>query len=77
MPPRWKMALLTWLAVWPVSMLVPALLLAILGPNFPQMLAAGIIAAGIVVILTWVAIPLLVSIAHRWLHPLHHSSNNL
>ena len=77
MPPRWKMALLTWLAVWPVSMLVPALLLAILGPNFPQMLAAGIIAAGIVVILTWVAMPLLVSIAHRWLHPLHHSSNNL
>jgi antibiotic biosynthesis monooxygenase (ABM) superfamily enzyme len=77
MPPCWKMALLTWLAVWPVSMLVPALLLPILGPNFPQMLAAGIIAAGIVVILTWVAMPLLVSIARRWLYPLHHSSNNL
>jgi uncharacterized protein len=33
MPPRWKMALLTWVAVWPVSMLVPAILAPMLGPN--------------------------------------------
>jgi uncharacterized protein len=69
MPPRWKMALLTWIAVWPVSMLVPAILMPLLGPNFPQVLTAGLIAAGIVVILTWVAMPLLVKVAHRWLHP--------
>jgi antibiotic biosynthesis monooxygenase (ABM) superfamily enzyme len=51
MPPRLKMALLTWIAVWPVSMLVPAILMPLLGPNSPQVLTAGLIAAGIVVIL--------------------------
>jgi antibiotic biosynthesis monooxygenase (ABM) superfamily enzyme len=69
MPPRWKMALLTWVAVWPVSMLVPAILAPVLGPSFSQVLAAGLIAAGIVVILTWVAMPLLVKIAQGWLYP--------
>ena len=69
MPPRWKMALLTWIAVWPVSIFVPAILVPVLGPNFPQVLAAGLIAAGIVIVLTWVAMPLLVKIAHPWLHP--------
>lgn len=69
MPPDWKMALLTWIAVWPVSMLVPAVLLPLLGPKFNFVLAAGIIAAGIVLILTWVAMPILVKLAYRWLYP--------
>jgi antibiotic biosynthesis monooxygenase (ABM) superfamily enzyme len=69
MPPDWKMAVLTWIAVWPVSMLVPALIVPLLGPTFNSALAAGIIAAGIVVVLTWVAMPLLVKIAHHWLYP--------
>jgi antibiotic biosynthesis monooxygenase (ABM) superfamily enzyme len=46
----------------------PAILIPLLGPNSPQVLTAGLIAAGIVVILTWVAMPLLVKVAHRWLH---------
>ena len=46
MAPRWKMALLTWNAVWPVSILVPAMLMPLLGPNSPQVLTAGLIAAG-------------------------------
>lgn len=69
MPPDWKMALLTWAAVWPVSMIVPALLMPLLGSGFNFILAAGIIAAGIVLILTWVAMPLLVKLAHGWLYP--------
>lgn len=69
MPPRWKMALLTWIAVWPVSMAVPAALSPLLGKSLPVVLRAGIGAAGIVLVLTWVAMPLLVKIAHRWLHP--------
>jgi antibiotic biosynthesis monooxygenase (ABM) superfamily enzyme len=68
MPPRWKMALLTWIAVWPVSMLVPAIFRPLLGPDFPDPLAAGLVAAGIVLILTWVAMPVLVRLAHSWLH---------
>jgi antibiotic biosynthesis monooxygenase (ABM) superfamily enzyme len=69
LPPRWKMALLTWIAVWPVSMLVPAILLPLLGPTFPRVIASGVIAGGIVAVLTWGAMPLLVKLAHAWLHP--------
>lgn len=68
-PPRWKMALLTWIAVWPVSMLVPALLLPIIPAALPRFLASGVIAGGIVTVLTWGAMPLLVKLAHAWLHP--------
>ncbi len=76
MPPRWKMASLTWIAVWPVSMLVPTILMPLLGQNFPQIFTAGLIAAGIVVVLTWVAMPLLVKAAHPWLHPSTHQSKH-
>jgi hypothetical protein len=41
----------------------------VLGPNFPQILGAGLVAAGIVVTLYWVAMPLLVMAAHKWLYP--------
>jgi uncharacterized protein len=59
MPPRWKMALLTWIAVWLASMFVQAALAPALGPNVPQVLEAGLVAAGVVLILTWVAMPFL------------------
>jgi len=68
MPPRWKMAVLTWIAAWPV-MLVSAILALALGRNVPQVLQAALVAVGLVVILTWVAMPFLVKIAHPWLHP--------
>jgi antibiotic biosynthesis monooxygenase (ABM) superfamily enzyme len=68
-PPRWKMALLTWIVVWAASMFSSFILKPALGPNFPHVLAAGLIAAGVVVILTWIAMPLLMKIAHNWLYP--------
>jgi antibiotic biosynthesis monooxygenase (ABM) superfamily enzyme len=68
-PPRWKMALLTWIAVWPVSVLVPAVLKPLFPAAFPQILASGVIAGGIVTVLTWGAMPLLVKLAHAWLQP--------
>jgi uncharacterized protein len=69
MPPRWKMALLTWIAVWLASMLMRAILTPVLGPNVPQVVEAGFVAAGVVAILTWVAMPFLVRIARPWLRP--------
>jgi antibiotic biosynthesis monooxygenase (ABM) superfamily enzyme len=69
MPPRWKMALLTWIAVWFASMLMRAMIAPVLGPKFPQVFEAGLVAAGVVVILTWAAMPFLVKIAQAWLHP--------
>lgn len=68
-PPRWKMAVLTWIAVWPVSMLVPAIVVPLLGPTVPKVITSGIVGAGIVTVLTWFAMPLLVKLAHSWLHP--------
>jgi uncharacterized protein len=69
LPPRWKMALLTWVAVWPASTLTRAILTPALGPNVPQIVEGGLVAAGVVMILTWAAMPFLVRIAHPWLRP--------
>jgi uncharacterized protein len=69
MPPRWKMALLTWIAAWPVSMSVSLIVVLALGRNIPQILNGALVAAGLVIVLTWVAMPFLVKITHPWLHP--------
>jgi uncharacterized protein len=66
-PARWKMALLTWLGVWPTSFLVGTLMGPRLG-DFPALLNGAIITAVIVVCLTWVVMPALVKLFHYWLH---------
>lgn len=68
-PARWKMALLTWLAVWPATVAVRAVLQPVIGGALPGLLFAGVVAAGVVVVLTWVAMPLVVRAARRWLQP--------
>lgn len=67
-PPKWKMALLTWVAVWPISLIVKIVLDPLIGHAVPPVIFAGAIAAGIVLALTWVAMPVLVKIANQWLH---------
>ena len=68
-PARWKMALLTWLAVWPASVLVREVLRPLLGPALPTVLFAGVVAAGVVGLLTWWVMPLYVKAAQSWLQP--------
>lgn len=65
-PPRWKMALVTVLGVWPVSMLIPGLLAPLIGKH-PLALQALFIAVGIVILLTWVVMPVLVRVLNPWL----------
>ena len=65
-PPRWKMALVTVAGVWPVSMLVQWLLNPFTGKLSPP-LQALFMAVGIVVLLTWVVMPLLVRALGPWL----------
>jgi antibiotic biosynthesis monooxygenase (ABM) superfamily enzyme len=67
-PPRWKMALVTLLAVYPVSMAVPIVLQPIQG-NWPFLIQALLNSAGIVVVLTWLVMPLLSRLFYRWLYP--------
>ncbi len=67
-PPKWKMALLIWVAVWPISMTVRYVLHPLIGQSVPPVIFGGAVAAGIVLILTWVAMPLLARGARNWLH---------
>ena len=69
-PPRIKMALLTLLGVYPVSRLFPALVLP-LTPSWPHWIQGAVIAALIVVSLTWIIMPVLTRIFEKWLFPAH------
>lgn len=67
-PPRWKMAVVTLLGVYPTSLL--------LGETmgrwtrvWPQWLKALVFSALMVALLTWVVMPLLTRCLHRWLQP--------
>ena len=66
-PTRWKMAFLTWLGVWPTSWLVGTVVGARL-VAFPSLLSAAIVAAVIVLCLTWIVMPALVKLFDSWLH---------
>ena len=66
LPPRWKMALLTWLSVWAavyvVSNLVSPLLL-----GWPTWLAVGVNTFIVVLVLTWGVMPALTRVMRPWL----------
>jgi len=66
-PPRWKMATVTALGVWPVSIVIPWLLKPLVGTLHPWVQAL-FIAIGIVIVLTWAVMPVLVKILRPWLH---------
>lgn len=66
-PARWKMALLTWVAVWSVSLAMRALLALIFGDRAPAWLFSAVSTAGVVALLTWVVMPRLVKLCGRWL----------
>jgi antibiotic biosynthesis monooxygenase (ABM) superfamily enzyme len=66
--PKWKMALVTLLGVYPTSLLLGAAV----GPrvrDLPMWLSGLVMASSIVVALTWLVMPLLTRLLHRWLHP--------
>jgi len=66
LPPTWKMAVVTVLAVWPVSICVQWLLQPLMG-KLPMPLRALLAAVGIVILLTWAVMPVLVRILRPWL----------
>lgn len=70
-PPRWRMALVTLLGVYPLSLLLPWLLRPLVS-TWPAPLAGLLIAAAMVASLTWLVMPRLAHLFHAWLHPLHH-----
>lgn len=73
-PPRWKMAVVTLTGVYPVSIFVPWLLKPAIKALHPW-LQVFFIALGIVVMLTWVVMPVLVRILKPWLYPREEKGN--
>ena len=76
-PPRWKMALLTWIGVWPVSIVIAALLMPFFAPiqstfSIANIAFNGTMALGIVLVLTWILMPTLTWMARSWLYPQPH-----
>lgn len=65
-PPRWKMAVVTWIGVYPLI----TLLLVVLGPlilGLPIPLVTLILSVTLVSVLTFVVMPLLVRAFGPWL----------
>lgn len=67
-PPKVKMALLTLLGVYPLSIWYPRLV-AVLMPGQPAWARGLIIATLMVVTLTWIVMPALSRLFERWLFP--------
>jgi len=65
-PPRWKMAVATFLGVFPVAMVLNLTL----GPvirSWPFIVSNAVFNACVLALLTWVVMPLVTRILHRWL----------
>lgn len=66
-PPRWKMALLTWVGVFPSALLYGNLVHGLL-PGLPATLTTALATALVVVTLAWAIMPLLTRLFQNWLH---------
>ncbi len=67
-PPRWKMAMVTLLGAYPVSLLIGIALSPTL-KELPLPLNLLAVSAIIVTMLTWVVMPLITRLLHGWLNP--------
>ncbi len=68
MPPRYKLALLTWSAAFPVITLILALLGPVIAP-WPLPLRTLLISGLMVLTLSWAVVPVLVRLFGPWLMP--------
>jgi antibiotic biosynthesis monooxygenase (ABM) superfamily enzyme len=66
-PPRWKMAIVTWIGVFPSVLLWSSLLPKVLS-SLPSLAVVAIVNVFVVVTLTWGVMPLLTRIFAAWLH---------
>jgi antibiotic biosynthesis monooxygenase (ABM) superfamily enzyme len=67
-PPRWKMALVTLLAVYPLNLLLQLAVAPFIN-SWPLLLKTLVMALCMVLALTWLIMPNLTRLMRRWLHP--------
>lgn len=67
-PPRYKMALLTWVTIFPLITLVVVVLNPLL-TGLPLVLRLAITTAVTVPLMTWVVMPRVTRLLHAWLYP--------
>lgn len=65
-PPKWKMAVVTWLGVFPAVLLWSWVLRYLLS-GLPSLFTTAVISALVVATLAWVAMPLLTQVFATWL----------
>lgn len=68
-PPRWKMALVTLLAVFPLSLVLQGTIVP-LARSWHPLLHTLTVSACMVTMLTWVLMPNLTRLLKSWLHPI-------
>lgn len=69
--PKWKMALVTFLGVFPTSLALGETV-GRWTLHWPPVLRSLVFAALMVALLTWVVMPLLTRVLHNWMHPKDH-----
>lgn len=67
-PPKWKMALVTWLGVYPASLLWSTVVPPYL-TGLPELLVRAIVNVFVVITLAWFVMPRLTQIFASWLYP--------
>ena len=67
-PPKWKMAAVTWLGVFPAVILWSSVLPKLLS-GMPWLITTAIVNAFVVATLAWIAMPLLTRMFSQWLSP--------
>lgn len=68
-PPKWKMAVIIWMGVFPSVVVWRVILAPVLAEVLPSLVFSGVLSACVVVTLTWVVTPLLTRLFQPWLHP--------
>jgi antibiotic biosynthesis monooxygenase (ABM) superfamily enzyme len=70
-PPRWKMAVVTLIGVYPTSLFL-SFTIGEATHSWPVAVRSLVVAASMVALLTWVVMPSVTRLLHNWLNPQLH-----
>jgi len=68
-PPRWKMAIVTWMGIFPLVLLTSNTIAPLLGSLIHPLLVSMLSTGLITVAMTWLVMPALVPLLSNWLYP--------